>query len=211
MQVLLIKLKNLLFFYETCIIYKINYQEVFMRLLLLMLLLSANIFAATEVELRRRIQRNPSDMQAYAELIELSTTRAQIVQVGNEAIAAVGQRFQIHTALGNAYMNARDYNGAVNSYRTAIGLNPKSATGYNRLGLALMRISYFRQAEVAFRAAMAYSTPNTAVYLSYKSHLAIVYENLKEYDKAKTVVQEVLQVNSNHATALQVQSRLNQL
>lgn len=181
-------------------------------LTILMLLVTFPVFAQqTEVELRRLIQANPRNIQAYARLIETATTRAQIVKFGNEALTAVGPRSQIHTALGNAYMKARDFNNAINSYRTAVSLNPRSATSYNRLGLALMRLAYFRQAEVAFRSAMAYTAPNTAQFLMYKTYLGITFENLKEYDKAKKVISEILVVNPKLDIALEVQQRLSQI
>lgn len=175
-----------------------------------MMLLSSPIFSNTEVELRRLIQNNPKNIQAYSDLIELATTRAQIVKFGNEALAAIGPRFQIYTSLGNAYLKAQDYNNAINSYRTAVSLNPRSATGFNRLGLALMRLGYFRQAEVAFRSAMAYSRINTPSNLMYKTHWGLALENLKEYDKAKKVIGEVLIVNPSLNLALEAQRRLAQ-
>ncbi|MGL5955457.1 MAG: tetratricopeptide repeat protein [Brevinema sp.] len=184
-----------------------------MRFLLLVVFFGINmpIFAQTELELRRMIQQNPQNAQAYADLIELSETREQVLRIGNEALNAVGPSFLIQTAMGNAYMKAQDYNSAVNSYRTAISLNPRSATGFNRLGLALMRIGYFHQAEVSFKSAIAYSPNNSQANLIYKTHLGLVFENLKEYDKAKTLIDEVLRVNANLALALEVRRRLNNI
>ncbi|MGL4677590.1 MAG: tetratricopeptide repeat protein [Brevinema sp.] len=172
---------------------------------------SVSIFAQTEVELRRTIQQNPRNIQAYADLIELATTRDRILKVGNEALNAVGSSFLIQTAMGNAYMKAQDYNSAINAYRIAVSLNPRSATGFNRLGLALMRISYFRQAEVSFNAAIAYSPNNSQANLIYKTHLGLVFENLKEYDKAKKIIDEVLQVNGDLVLALEIRRRLNNI
>ena len=180
-------------------------------LLFTFLLFSSNIFAQTENELRKTIQQNPKNIAAYEKLIMLATTREQVMKVGNEALAAIGSRAQIHTAMGNAYMNANDFNNAVNSYRVAISLNPRSATTFNRLGLALLRIGYFYQAEVAFKSAISYSRLNTPSNLLYQTYLGISYENQKDYESAKKVITQVLSISPNLASALEVQKRIQNL
>ena len=177
-------------------------------LLVTFLLFSSNAFAQTENELRKMIQQNPKNIAAYEKLILLAPTREQIMKVGNEALTAIGTRSQLHTAMGNAYMNAKDFNNAVNSYRIAVSLNPRSATSFNRLGLALLRIGYYHQAEVAFHSAVAYSRLNTTSNLMYQVHLAIAFENQKDLESAKKVVNQVLSVNPNLALALETQKRL---
>ena len=177
-------------------------------LLIIFLLFSSNAFAQTENELRKMIQQNPKNIAAYEKLILLAPTREQIMKVGNEALTSIGSRSQLHTAMGNAYMNAKDYNNAVNSFRMAISLNPRSATSFNRLGLALLRIGYFHQAEVAFQSAIAYSKLNTTANLMYQTHLAISYENQKDFESTKKIITQVLSINPNLALALEVQKRI---
>ena len=177
-------------------------------LLTTFLLFSSSVFAQTENELRKTIQQNPKNIAAYEKLIMLATTREQVMKVGNEALTAIGSRTQIHTAMGNAYMNASDFNNAVNSYRVAISLNPRSATSFNRLGLALLRIGYYHQAEVAFKSAVAYSPLNTPSNLMYQSYLAVAFENQKDYENAKKVITKVLSINPNLAVALAIQKRI---
>ena len=180
-------------------------------LLITFLLFSNSVFAQTENDLRKTIQQSPKNIPAYEKLIELATTREQIIKVGNEALSAIGSSTQIHTAIGNAYMNARDFNNAVNSYRVAISLNPRSATSFNRLGLALLRIGYYHQAEVAFKSAISYSRLNTPVNLAYQVHLGISYENQKDYENAKKIITQVLLIKPNLASALEVQRRIQNL
>ncbi len=177
-------------------------------LLITFLLFSSSIFAQTENELRKTLQQNPKNITAYEKLIMLATTREQVMKVGNEALSAIGSRAQIHTAMGNAYMNAKDFNNAVNSYRVAISLNPRSATAFNRLGLALLRIGYYHQAEVAFKSAISYSKINTQANLMYQTHLAIAFENQKDLESAKKVINKVLSISPNLALALETQKRL---
>ena len=180
-------------------------------LLTTLLLFSSNTFAQTENELRKMIQQNPKNITAYEKLILLAPTREQIMKVGNEALTAIGTRSQLHTAMGNAYMNAKDFNNAVNSYRIAVSLNPRSATSFNRLGLALLRIGYYHQAEVAFKSAIAYSRLNTPSNLMYQSYLAITFENQKNYENANKVINSILLINPNLAIALEVQKRIQSL
>ncbi len=181
-----------------------------MKILLLTLLAVTPVFAQnrSEAELRRLLRQSPQDAQAYSELIELATTREQIMNIGNEAIRAVGQRSQLYTAMGNAYMNARDYNNAVSAYRNAVNLNPRSATSYNRLGLALLRIGFYHQAEVAFRSAIAYSRAGTQSNLNYRANLAVAYENQKDITRARQTAAAVLAADHDNTTALEVQRRI---
>lgn len=184
-----------------------------MKLLLFafIILVSSPAFSRTESELRRVISQNPQNLRAYSELIELATTREQILQIGNTALKAIGPRTQLHTAMGNAYMNVNDYNNAVTSYRMAVALNPKSSTSYNRLGMALLRIGYYRQAEVAFKSALAYTpVSNRNSRLFYLTNLGTTYEHLKEFDEAKKIVRTLLALNNRYQPALDLQKRLPQ-
>ena len=177
-------------------------------LLITLLFFSNHTFANTVNGLRKQIQQNPQNISAYSQLIQLATTREQIMKIGTEALNTLGSRSQIHTAMGNAYMEAKDFNNAINSFRTSVSLNPRSATSFNRLGLALLKIGYYHKAEVAFKSAIAYSPINTPSTLMYQTYLAIALENQKNYVEAKKVLSTVLSVNPNYPLALEVQSRI---
>lgn len=185
-----------------------------MKLLFLLLCIlgpSLSLFAETEAIYRKQLQNNPRNINAYSGLIALTKTREQISSIGKEALQQIGPRSQIHTSLGNAYMNAKDYNSAVNAYRMALSLNPRSATAYNRLGLALLQINYFRQAEVAFKSALSFiPITNINSRIIYLTHLGIVFENLKEFEKANELITEVLTLNPNYKLALDTRNRLLQ-
>ncbi len=181
-------------------------------LLLLFLTPTALVSANTTEIFRRQLQKNPASIDAYVGLIGLADTRTLINSIGKEAIEATGQRSAIYTALGDAYIGAQDYNNAVNSYRSAINLNPRSATTYNKLGLALMHISYYRQAEVAFKSAIAFvPTRNINSRLIYLTNLSIVFENLKDYTKANNIIKDILALNATYQPALEVQNRIQGL
>ena len=136
-----------------------------------------------------------------------NSTTQQITDAGDAVIAAYGERFDIHTAIGDAYFAARDYRRAVNSFRRAQSLNPRSATGYNRLGVALLRIGNYRQAEVSFKAAASY-TGNVNARASYLASLGVALENAKDTQRALQAFEDALKANPNNTVAQEGRSRM---
>ncbi|MGL5721886.1 MAG: tetratricopeptide repeat protein [Brevinema sp.] len=171
-----------------------------MRVILLALIIACPLFAQEDA--RRGIDNRLAQIRALT-----NATVQQITEAGDAAIAAHGDRFDIHTAMGDAYFAVRDYRRAVNSFRRAQSLNPRSATGYNRLGLALLRIGNYRQAEVSFKAAASY-TGNVNARAGYLASLGTALENAKDTQRALQAFEDALKANPNNAAAQEGRSRL---
>jgi len=174
---------------------------------LLIIFISNISYSQIENDYREQLNKNPRNIQAYTGLISLAKNTDALLALKLESINTVGHKSIIYTALGNSYTELKDYNNAVVSYRQALHLNPRSATSYNRLGLALMRIGLFRQSEVAFKSAIAL-TRNPKSILIYETHLVITFENLELYNKAKSHLDHIFTLNPQYNPALEVLNRL---
>lgn len=180
-------------------------------LLLMPLFACSSLFAQQEPlkesDLRRILRKDPQNIDAYVDLIKIAETSNIASQVATEAINNVGSKSVIYTELGNTYMRLEDFNSAVSAYQQSLALNPLSTTAYNRLGLALLKINYYRQAEVAFKAAASLSRNNASKAL-YLTNLALVFENLKLYKDAKETLDIALSLNPQYNLAIQTQNRI---
>lgn len=174
-----------------------------MKYLILFLLMAAPLSAQNNEEPARR----PRSIDSYTAYIRSLTNIQRITDVGNEAVNAVGPRFDIYTAIGDAYMAANDPRRAVNAYRLAQSVNPRSATGYNRMGLSLLRIGSYRQAEVAFKAAASY-TGSINARGSYLANVGLALENSSEWEQASLAYNEALKVNPANTLAKEGRDRL---
>ncbi|MGL5253767.1 MAG: tetratricopeptide repeat protein [Brevinema sp.] len=165
-----------------------------------LVMLASPLFSQEDI--RRGLEQRLAQIRSLT-----NATVQQITEAGDAAIATYGERFDIHTAIGDAYFAVRDSRRAVNSFRRAQSLNPRSATGYNRLGLALLRIGNYRQAEVSFKAAASY-TGNINARAGYLASLGQALENSKDNQRALQAFEDALKANPNNIAAQEGRGRL---
>ncbi|MGL4367990.1 MAG: tetratricopeptide repeat protein [Brevinemataceae bacterium] len=176
--------------------------------IILQILGSSIIFAqASETDLYKRLKTNPKDREAYLELISMANTRTKIYEISETALKEVGASASLYTAIGNAYVNIKDFNNAVNAFRQSVNLNPKSATAYNRLGLSLMNLKLYHQAEVAFKVA-TYLAGNKNAKLLYLYHTALALENSGFYSDAEEKINEILILNPKYPNGSETLQRI---
>lgn len=183
-------------------------MEFFMKKLICVFFLFVPCFAQDEEEFRKNLARSPKNMELYINYIETLSNSQKINDIGNEAVAVLGDSFNLFTAIGNAYINnANDARRAIVSFRRAQALNPRSATGYYRLGQALLRTGNFRQAEVSFKAAVSY-TGSANARSTYLSYVGIALEKSKDLAQAVKYYDESLKINPNNTIAKEGKDRV---
>ncbi|SFB78812.1 Tetratricopeptide repeat-containing protein [Brevinema andersonii] len=171
------------------------------RIAFLIFTIKMSIYAQMNEDVfQKQIIRNPQNLEAYIEYINSLKNSSKITEIGNKAIENIGEKASIYTAMGNAYTNANDIRRAISVYRKAIWLNPRSATSYNRLGLALLKLNLYRQAEVAFKAAISLSDNNNAK-ANYYAYLGLVLESSKEINDSEAAFKSALKLNPQNNIA----------
>jgi tetratricopeptide (TPR) repeat protein len=100
----------------------------------------------------------------------------------------------------NAYL-ARDFDGAIASYREAIGADPKNALGHYRIGEAQLAKGDLKEAELAWAAALRFVGENAPLKAKIFFVLADLKERQKAYDDATSAWTSYGSHVSEHAEA----------
>lgn len=104
---------------------------------------------------------------------------------------------EAHTSLAFALQADYNWGGAEREYRKAIELNPNYATAHHWYGILLNRTG--RQDQSLREASKAQLldplSPQIAVSLSF------VYDQVREYDRAETIIRKVFELEPNFVTA----------
>ncbi len=141
------------------------------------------MYAEAIDELKRAAELDPRFSEARMNLgaVYLETERWDEAIAEFEAV--LGDMFYrtphlAHNNLGWAWFNKGEYDKAVESYRTALELDPSYAVASNNLGLALERLDRLDEAEAAFRRAAS----NMPGFVDAYYNLGLIL--LKKKDKA---------------------------
>lgn len=106
-----------------------------------------------------------------------------------ENITAISQ-FMETVVKGTEKYNAKDYPGAVDTFKKAIQLNPRQPLGSYLLGEAYLATSNLAEAEAAFKTAEDLNDPKQQLVRSHVLFsLADCYEREKKWEEAKTAWQ----------------------
>ncbi len=106
-----------------------------------------------------------------------------------ENVTAISQ-FMEMVGKGNEKYNAKDYPGAVDTFRKAIQMNPRHPLGSYLLGEAQLASGNLGEAEAAFKAAEEQNDPKLPLVRSHVLFaIADCYEREKKWELARTAWQ----------------------
>lgn len=95
-------------------------------------------------------------------------------------------KFMESIVQGNTAFSAKDYTGAIDTYKRAIAFNPRNPLGPYLLGEAYLATGNLGEAEAAFKQAEELSDSKDPVLRSHVLFVvADVYEREKKWDKAR--------------------------
>lgn len=160
---------------------------------------------ATEQQYLSAIQANSRDTAAYNALLNLYNTQNRHkdrIQIALQAIKNLGDNADLYIIVGDEYKNLGDYAKSLVSYQFALKMQPNNANIYNRMGLTLLKLSNFHQAEAAFRAAVVFAGEgNAGAKGIYLNNLGVSFEARKEYDQAAYYFKQALRYNPTYTKA----------
>ena len=110
---------------------------------------------------------------------------------------AVAQSAQDLLQLGNRALEGRRYVEAEAAFRQAITLDPKDATAYNNLGVALANQKKYVEAEAVYRQMITLDPKNANAYIG----LGIALRNQKKYVEAEAVYRQAITLDPKNANA----------
>lgn len=121
------------------------------------------------------------------------------LQEKNEAVINLKQAVEkapssaySHLNISKIYIDAGDYEGALNEIKIAVKIFPKFSEAYNNMGIVYMRMSLFEDAKKSFEKGIEIDSNNADVYFNYALLLDDYFtdsdkalENYKKYIEIK--------------------------
>jgi tetratricopeptide (TPR) repeat protein len=149
-----------------------------------------------EQRLLNAIASNPRNESAYMELIRLYGSQGRYsdrIRITLQALQNLGDSANLYMIVGDDYRILGDFSKSLVSYQFALRLAPTGSDIYNRMGLTLLRLSNFHQAEAAFRGAVFFSSDTRPVAKGvYLNNLGVSFEAREEFESAANFFREAL-------------------
>ncbi len=141
-----------------------------------------------ETRLLTAIEANPKSAELYNRLIRYYNNQGkhkERLKTALKAIQNIGRTVNWCLIVGDENKYLGDFQNALISYQFALMLLPSDPEIYNRIGLILLKLSNFNQAEAAFKAAIFFSSNEGPASKSiYYNNLGISYEGLHDIPTA---------------------------
>ncbi len=134
------------------------------------------------------IEKNPKNPEPYFALIRYYTTkemRKERLKIAIKYIQNIGGNSYMYQIIGDENRLAGEFSKALVSYQYALRLSPNNAALYNRIGLVLLKLENFNQAEAAFKAAIYFgANENNINKAAYYNNLGVSYEAMNDIENA---------------------------
>ncbi len=168
-----------------------------------------------ENRLLAAIDANPKRGDLYNRLIIYyynSGKHKERMKTALRAIQNIGRTVDWCMVVGDENKYMGDYQNALISYQFALMLLPTEPGIYNSIGLMLLKMSNFNQAESAFKAAIFFGVNNPAADKSiFYNNLAMAVESIHELQEAYKYYQVALKFYPSYTAAQQNAARVKNL
>lgn len=158
------------------------------------------------------IEKNPKNPEPYFTLIRYYTTkemRKERLKIAIKYIQNIGGNSFMYQIIGDENRLAGEYSKALVSYQYALRLSPNNAALYNRIGLVLLKLENFNQAEAAFKAAIYFgANDNNMNKAAYYNNLGVSYEAMGDIENAIKHFKVAVKLYPTYQTALDNLKRL---
>jgi tetratricopeptide (TPR) repeat protein len=165
-----------------------------------------------EKRLLDAIEADPKNPQNYLTLIKYYQSRnmrKELVKIAISYIQNIGGNSYMYQIIGDENRLAGDYSKALISYQYALKLSPTIASLYNKMGLTLLKLENYHQAEAAFKAAIFFgANEDNYTKAVYYNNLAASYEAMNVIENAIKYYKLALKFNPYYTVALDNLKRL---
>ncbi|MCX7820878.1 MAG: tetratricopeptide repeat protein [Brevinematales bacterium] len=166
----------------------------------------------SENRLLDMIEKNPKNPEPYFTLIRYYTAkemRKERLKIAIKYIQNIGGNAYMYQIIGDENRLAGEYSKALVSYQYALRLSPNNAALYNRIGLVLLKLENFNQAEAAFKAAIYFgANENNMNKAAYYNNLGVSYEAMNDIENAIKNFKIAVKFYPTYQTALDNLKRL---
>ncbi|OHD53298.1 MAG: hypothetical protein A2014_06365 [Spirochaetes bacterium GWF1_49_6] len=162
--------------------------------------------ASLEKQYLDAIDANPKNAQAYWGLLKLykaSGKEDSLIKIALKAIQYLGDDPELYAIIGDTYKDKGDFSKSLSYYQMALKISPISSGLYNRMGLTLLKMENYHQAEVAFKAAIFFvGNENNVAKGRYYNNLGVSFEARQDHEMAAVFFKKALKLDPSHPYAL---------
>lgn len=152
------------------------------------------------------LDANPKNAQAYWGLLKLYKSAGKEdsrIKIALKAIQYLGDDPELYAIIGDTYKDKGDFSKSLSYYQMALKIDPVSSVLYNRMGLTLLKMENYHQAEVAFKAAIFFvGNENNVAKGRYYNNLGVSFEARQDHDMAAVFFKKALKFDPTHPYAL---------
>ncbi len=167
---------------------------------------------SNEARLLDMIEKNPKNPEPYFALIKYYTAkekRKERLKIAIKYIQNIGGNYYMYQIIGDENRLNGEYSKALVSYQYALRLLPNNPGIYNRIGLVLLKLENYNQAEAAFKAAIYFGAgENNMNKAAYYNNLGVTYEAMKDIESAIKYFKIAVKLYPTYQTALDNLKRL---
>lgn len=158
-----------------------------------------------EAKLMAQVDANTKTVEVYSRLLKIygaDGRHKERLKVALKAIQNIGGSANLYLIVGDENKFLGDYQKALISYQFALKIMPTDANIYNLIGLVLLKMSNFNQAEAAFRAAIYFGSSGSPYTKGFfYNNLAVCYEAMRDLKTAYRYFQTALKYYPGYKTA----------
>jgi tetratricopeptide (TPR) repeat protein len=141
-----------------------------------------------EARLMAMVDANTKNPDAYTKLLKMFAANGkhkERLKVALKAIQNIGGSANLYLIVGDENKFLGDNQKALISYQFALRLMPSDPNIYNLIGLTLLRMAYYNQAEAAFKAAIFFGSGwNAFTRGMFYNNLAVANEAMHDLQSA---------------------------
>lgn len=172
--------------------------------------------SSEEEKLISLVENNPDNRDYYLRIINYynnQNKRKERLKYVIKYIQKFGGNIDMYLIMGDDYRFIGDNTRSLISYQQALKIDPTNPNIYNRMGLTLLKLSRFYQAEAAFKAAIYFiSKQNKPMDKGvYYNNLGNCYESLRDYEKALKTYRTSLKFYPNFDRAIANIERIKEI
>ena len=158
-----------------------------------------------ENKLLAQIEGNTKNPDPYNRLMRYYAVEGkhkERLKVALKYIQNIEGSAPLYIAVGDENKFLGDNTKALISYQFAIKLQPTDSNVYNRIGLILLKMGNYNQAEASFKAALYFADNDSTQSKSiYYNNLGVTFEAMKDLQSAYKYFQSAMKYNPDYGTA----------
>jgi tetratricopeptide (TPR) repeat protein len=158
-----------------------------------------------EARLLAQVEANSKSLTVYTYLMQYYANQGkhkERLRIALRAIQNVGGSANLYLIVGDENKFLGDFPKALISYQFALRILPTDPNIYNRIGLVLLKLSNFNQAESAFKASVFFGSAETGATKGvFYNNLGVAYEAMHDLKGAYKNFQISLKYYPGYTTA----------